>query len=931
MSGMPTEDRTKKEAARERSHLAGALVVILLLAFTVRIHGLGAQSYWYDEGLSVGVAQLSWGEIARGAGEYHPPLYVLLLAGWTRLVGTGEFGVRYLSLFCSVLLVALGAALGNLLFGRRVAALTALFLAVSPIDVWYAQEARMYALLGALALASNLALLRLMRGDRRRWLWVLYTLANIGALYSHYYAVMALAVQVFWVVLHLIQTRDWRLARSWIVAQAVIGLAYSPWLPTFWQQAHAQDTTYWPGTLNWLFIARATLLGFAGAGLVVSDETAAALAALSGSLAALGLLLGLWRARTRRAVLQLAIYAIVPFVILYLLVRTRPKYSPRYLLLALLPLQILTAAGAASLWPAVKRRWHEWLRAGVAAIVLSGLAIGSAYAATNPARDPSFGRDDMRGVADYLTHAVGDDEAVILLSGHFLPAFSHYYHRPNCYPIPSKVTPAPDVDDVVGLEVLDDLNRALEGRNGVWLVLWQDDVVDPNGVVRMALERVGTEVQVEQSFRGFRLRRYIIQPGASLKRDDFGRQQIDVSVGRGELKLASCDLPEGAVPAGGTAPIVLYWQTLQRTDQDYRVLLRVLDENGQEMGREGGRLAGYMYPTDRWQPGTLVVGRHRVTLPRALLPGEYVLEAVVFPYGASSGQTVLLGRLRVSRASQPPALDELEMQQPLDVSLGHLQLLGSSLSPTSAAPGQPVSLDLFWRVTQLPVPPWTIHLQLGEQPWVDEPLPGGVGQLEAGDVFFVRHRLIVPRDAAPGPYTVSLAANSGVVPTGGPVHLGVLAVEGGERRFAPPEHIGRPRRVDLDGKVLFLGYDLDTTTASPGDTLHLTLYWQAVQVMETSYTVFTHLLDEQSKIWGQVDSVPLQGARPTTGWLPGEVFVDTYDIPIRSDAPLGSYIVEVGLYDPVSGVRLPVWDEEGRRLPDDRILLDPVQLQSAGP
>jgi len=127
--------------------------------------------------------------------------------------------------------------------------------------------------------------------------------------------------------------------------------------------------------------------------------------------------------------------------------------------------------------------------------------------------------------------------------------------------------------------------------------------------------------------------------------------------------------------------------------------------------------------------------------------------------------------------------------------------------------------------------------------------------------------------------------------------------------------------------VEFLGYDLDRTTFSPGEVIPLTLYWRALGPMDTSYTVFTHLIDEQNRIWGQQDNPPRGGQHPTTRWVKGEVVTDSYNIPIDPDAPPGEYVIEIGLYNAATGDRLPVLDEKGE-VKDDRVLLRKLVIVS---
>ncbi len=146
------------------------------------------------------------------------------------------------------------------------------------------------------------------------------------------------------------------------------------------------------------------------------------------------------------------------------------------------------------------------------------------------------------------------------------------------------------------------------------------------------------------------------------------------------------------------------------------------------------------------------------------------------------------------------------------------------------------------------------------------------------------------------------------------------------RSFEPPS-IPNPLQVDLAHKVRLLGYGFSPDTLYPGDPLHLTLYWQALANIQKDYTVFTHLMDKEGRIWGQKDNFPAGGTRPTSRWLVGEIVVDEYDIPVRGDAPPGEYTIEIGMYDLISGERLAAFDTEGERLPDDRIILTKVEVE----
>ena len=148
----------------KRNYLA--LLAILLLAFALRVYRLDSQSLWYDEAVTAQVASQGIGELTRWtADDIQPPLYYYVAAGWLRLAGRGEWALRFPSAFFGTLTVPLMWAVALRLFGRgrsgRVAALAAALLtALSPLYVYYAQEARMYTQLTFLGLLAGYALLR---------------------------------------------------------------------------------------------------------------------------------------------------------------------------------------------------------------------------------------------------------------------------------------------------------------------------------------------------------------------------------------------------------------------------------------------------------------------------------------------------------------------------------------------------------------------------------------------------------------------------------------------------------------------------------------------------------------------------------------------------------------------------------------------------
>jgi hypothetical protein len=92
--------------------------------------------------------------------------------------------------------------------------------------------------------------------------------------------------------------------------------------------------------------------------------------------------------------------------------------------------------------------------------------------------------------------------------------------------------------------------------------------------------------------------------------------------------------------------------------------------------------------------------------------------------------------------------------------------------------------------------------------------------------------------------------------------------------------------------------------------------------MTVSYTVFTHVLDDENRILAQHDGVPCDGECPTTSWLAGEYLTDAFEIALRPEIPPGAYRIGVGMYDAETLTRLEAIDDKGRSWPENRIILD---------
>jgi 4-amino-4-deoxy-L-arabinose transferase-like glycosyltransferase len=117
------------------------------------------------------------------------------------------------------------------------------------------------------------------------------------------------------------------------------------------------------------------------------------------------------------------------------------------------------------------------------------------------------------------------------------------------------------------------------------------------------------------------------------------------------------------------------------------------------------------------------------------------------------------------------------------------------------------------------------------------------------------------------------------------------------------------------------GFSFTPAVARPGDTLLVTLQWQAVAPMPLDYTVYTQLRDAAGQVAAQLDSQPASGTRPTSGWQPGETILDRKAILLPASLPPGDYTLQVGLYELASLKRLTLAADGA-----DHVLLGTIQV-----
>lgn len=593
-------------------------LLALLLACLLRVPTLDWQSFWVDEVQSAYFVQRPLIETIKLviSPEHNGPLYYLLLWFWQWLTGPTDFAMRYLSTLSSVLTVAALWRMGATLVNRRVAGFAALLLAMAPFAIWFAQEARTYALHMLLATLSTLFLIQAIRHNR--WpLWVGYAVSLNLLAYSHFFGAFAVAAQG--IIAVGVTLRQWPRLRSYLATMLVVTLLYLPLiqfalriLPGFQLQDISKG--FMPLHIMLFEYAAEYTLRLSRLYVIHPWPLLAPLAAF--------LLLGLihaWRAH-RRAAPWITGMLLLPTLIFYPISFKVPAFSPKYLSAAF-PFFILTLALALE---GLRRWWKPLAWAGLAV-----MATTAAWANIRILTEPELQRSDWRAAAAYLdTHGAPDD--VIVGFAHYATErmLLRYYDGP--LPV-LRFKHKPYEPEEYYLALRD------QNYHTLWLVLHQDQAMAPHNRLEEAAGALFPKItgvypnNGNIAILGYSLRwRHVALPD--------GVTPVEAQFANG-LALAGYHVDATALPPtdkllhppSNWLHVATYWQRVvpaaAAPAPDFTVYVRLVDASGGVWGGELQRPPTVFHfdPPAAWGDGDLIEAHYDVNLNPVTPPGVYQL------------------------------------------------------------------------------------------------------------------------------------------------------------------------------------------------------------------------------------------------------------------------------------------------------------------
>ncbi|WP_376792344.1 glycosyltransferase family 39 protein [Thermoflexus sp.] len=612
--------------ARRGMGLGWLGLAVLWLGMGLRFYGLEAQSLWYDEGTS---ARLSEGPLRHilesVAQDIHPPLYYVLLHGWTAVAGRSVFALRAFSALAGVLLIAATGSLAARLFNRRVAGLAMLLLALHPLAIYYAQEVRMYTLLGLwAALHSVFWLAWRRRPHPGRALGLLLT--GVAGWYTHYVFPAVPAAHLVGMLMDIWRGRP-RLLIRWLGLQAWIGLAFLPWAP-----AAVTQLRQWPAPSPVPPLdALIAILRALGWGITLPPEVPPAVLALP----LIGVSLGVFAQRLglRRGWNPLGPWIGLALVLTPIgLVLGRGAYREanlKFFMAALPAFVALWAAGLGMFRQLLGKLGALWVERIGLVLALGGTLGPTAISLRALYSDPRFARDDYRGLARTLAAIVRPGDGILLYAPGQVDVFTYYWPDPPLIPAPLRRPPRPE-------DIEETLAPALQGRERLFVLWYGEREADPEGRLEAWLDAHAFRAEerwigrVRFAVYGLGEPRWHPAPGVR-----FG-EAVEV----GEYGLTGDRLHPGEVLG-----LVIRWRVLALLPTSYKVFVHIQGPDGRPAAQTDREPMGWRRPTTTWRPGEILEDRYGVWLPPELAPGRY---PVVIGFYGPDGR-----RLPVFRGNQP--------------------------------------------------------------------------------------------------------------------------------------------------------------------------------------------------------------------------------------------------------------------------------------
>lgn len=906
---------------------AWLILPVLLAAWILRLWRLGALALWGDEASFFWIAAKSLKDLylyTSHAPFEHPLLAFIPYHFWIKFVPPSEFSLRFIGMSFTMLAIPLAYQTAKLWLKKSQAIIVSSFFAFAPLAACF-REARAYPLALVLYTISLFLFSKLLtRGHSLTRLSAL-VFVNIAAFFVHYYAI----ILIVWEFLVL----SFKAENAWKV-RVVILFAFFTVLFV---------------AIGWLLVSEgprqsiSTIVEKPRAKIPVDLERVFLEVLLGGPLiesiplhiriiVGLAWLLGIAGSfRTKRGWLLLSL---IVWAFFFTWALPWHSINSRYFIYILLPLSILWASLT---WPFPLRRLFPAL------ITLTTLGVVWAYGWKLHFRlnsPENLYREALKQI-EFMENP-GD---ALLLYGPAQQSFLfNFYYK-------GKLTPEP-----ISVEKAEKLQR----RSFVLgMAMWG---VDPEGKILRAL-RDNNYLGLEKWYSDWIYLGLYYPPPLIREELVLPESQASLSGQKHKIYLPLIVKEQGETPnalstielSRGEIRLTLNVAKADELEPDQAIYYTLCSENLASDGPLFFNVRLYDEQGSLWKSADYVLNnpctRVAFIIPWGLPPGTY--KVVPNLYNSSKGELLSFNIPEALATVKVKKTTKVEISPPVQADITFecgLQLLGAEKWPAQVNQGQTLPINLLWYIKEPCSDKLTVIIELRDNSgkvrsqaesklYLPEPftgirtslsleiagrLPHGIYQLslrlldEEGEVVKWEGK----SEKRFLGISIGSAHSSGYVYPLGKIE--VLPIPRSFRKPTPAENL----EATIEDTARLIGYALSPEGPyRPGQTIKLTLYWYSLGEPDVSYNVFTHIVGPDGKIWGQKDNQPVNSTRPTTTWLKGEYVIDEYFIPLSPQASPGSYVLYVGMYEPFNGHRLPAYDPQGNRYPNDAIPLAIINVQ----
>jgi 4-amino-4-deoxy-L-arabinose transferase-like glycosyltransferase len=482
-------DETGKDgfpSTHSRSTVFLLLGAFLLVSAILRFFRIGNQSLWVDEMLTLAHSAIGqpWSEIHL-LQNIHGPLQSVLMHVMS-LFGHGESIFRVPSAVFGTLTTLGMFWIGRQIAGPRMGLAASYFCAISPLAVWYSQEARNYSMCLFFTVLALGAFLLFVRSGRIRHLSTYGVSIALALLSNLSAAFVALGAQMISLFGGSGKRVFWKVA----VIHVIVAVLFTPWIIQAWSEwieprfetvAGAiplrGETTFTPMAVP--FALYTFSVGFTLGPSLSELHVERSLRSLAEywheivlTVIAFGLLslrgVAYLFSQKRRDFWMLAVWFATPIVLVSLLgILNIKPFNPRYALVAWPAYLLFLSAGVLGL----RRNLMVFAVGAVTALSFASLA--------NHYFSEKYWKEDTRSAAEYLRERTDPDSKIL----------SYSIITPLRWYLPEReIAQIHPVETTSDERVIRMLSEETKGVSEFWLVTGRDWASDPSRRVRRLVE-----------------------------------------------------------------------------------------------------------------------------------------------------------------------------------------------------------------------------------------------------------------------------------------------------------------------------------------------------------------------------------------------------------------------------------------------------------